>query len=66
MGINGQNVNIKGTQGVTIASSGGDVASSGLNIKETAQMQYSAKGNASAEVQGGAQLVLKAAMVMIN
>ena len=62
----GQNVNIKGTQGVTIASSGGDVASSGLNIKETAQMQYSAKGNASAEVQGGAQLVLKAAMVMIN
>lgn len=62
----GQKVNIKGAQGVAIASSGGDVASSGLNIKETAQMQYSAKGNASAEVQGGAQLVLKAAMVMIN
>jgi Rhs element Vgr protein len=61
-----QNVNIKGAQGVTIASSAGDVTSSGINIKETAQMQYSAKGNASAEVQGGAQLVLKAAMVMIN
>ncbi|MEM0577646.1 type VI secretion system tip protein VgrG [Flavobacterium polysaccharolyticum] len=61
-----QNVNIKGNQGVSIASSGGDVAISGLNIKETAQSQYSAKGNLNAEVQGGAQLVLKGAMVMIN
>jgi len=61
-----QNVNIKGNQGVSIASSGGDVAISGINIKETAQSQYSAKGNLNAEVQGGAQLVLKGAMVMIN
>lgn len=61
-----QNVNIKGNQGISIASSGGDVAVSGLNIKETAQSQYSAKGNLNAEVQGGAQLVLKGAMVMIN
>ena len=61
-----QNVNIKGNQGVSIASSGGDVAISGLNIKETAQSQYTAKGNLNAEVQGGAQLVLKGAMVMIN
>ena len=61
-----QNVNIKGNQGVKIASSGGDVAISGINIKETAQSQYSAKGNLNAEVQGGAQLVLKGAMVMIN
>lgn len=61
-----QNVNIKGNQGINIASSGGDVAISGLNIKETAQSQYTAKGNLNAEVQGGAQLVLKGAMVMIN
>jgi len=61
-----QNVNIKGNQGISIASSGGDVAISGLNIKETAQSQYTAKGNLNAEVQGGAQLVLKGAMVMIN
>jgi len=61
-----QNVNIKGNQGVKIASSGGDVAISGINVKETAQSQYSAKGNLNAEVQGGAQLVLKGAMVMIN
>jgi Rhs element Vgr protein len=61
-----QKVNIKGTQGVTIASSGGDVATTGVNIKETAQAQFTAKGNLQAEVQGGAQLTLKAAMVMIN
>ncbi len=61
-----QKVNIKGTQGVTIASSGGDVAASGINITETAQAQFTAKGNLQAEVQGGAQLTLKAAMVMIN
>lgn len=61
-----QNVNIKGNQGINIASSGGDVAINGLNIKETAQSQYTAKGNLNAEVQGGAQLVLKGAMVMIN
>ncbi|NHN24929.1 type VI secretion system tip protein VgrG [Flavobacterium jejuense] len=61
-----QKVNIKGNQGVTVAASGGDVATSGINIKETAQSQYTAKGNLNAEVQGGAQLVLKGAMVMIN
>ena len=61
-----QKVSIKGNQGVTIASSGGDVATSGINIKEAAQSQFTAKGNLNAEVQGGAQLVLKGAMVMIN
>lgn len=61
-----QNVSIKGNQGINIASSGGDVAIKGINIEETAQSQYTAKGNLNAEVQGGAQLVLKGAMVMIN
>jgi len=61
-----QNVNIKGMQGITVKSSGGDVATSGLNIKESADMQYSAKGAQMAEISGGMQLTLKAAMVMIN
>ncbi|WP_343617924.1 type VI secretion system tip protein VgrG [Flavobacterium sp.] len=61
-----QNVNIKGTQGITIQSSGGDVATKGLNIKENADMQYSAQGAQMAQVQGGMQLTLKGAMVMIN
>lgn len=61
-----QKVNIKGTQGVTIASSGGDVATQGLNIKENASMQYNAQGGQMAQVSGGMQLTLKGAMVMIN
>jgi Rhs element Vgr protein len=62
----GQNVSIKGNTGISIQSSGGDVSTKGMNIKDVADMQYSAKGNATAEVQGGVQLTLKAAMVMIN
>ncbi len=61
-----QNLTLKGDQGVTIESSGGDVEIKGLNIKETAQMAYSAKGNATASLQGGAQTTIKGAMVMIN
>lgn len=59
-------VNLKGAQGVNIESSGGDVSIKGLNIKNTANVQFAAKGSAQASVEGGAQLTLKAAMVMIN
>jgi Rhs element Vgr protein len=61
-----QMVNIKGAQGVKIESSGGDVAISGLNIKETAQMEYSAEGSMTAKISSGAQMTLKSAMIMIN
>ncbi|MFZ0595378.1 MAG: type VI secretion system tip protein VgrG [Flavobacterium sp.] len=61
-----ESVTIKGTQGVTIESSGGDVQTKGLNIKETADMQYSAQGGQMAQVSGGMELTLKGAMVMIN
>lgn len=61
-----QNLTLKGNQGVTIQSSGGDVQVSGMNIKETAQMQYSAEGSLTAQLQGGTQTTIKGAMVMIN
>ncbi|MFH7015522.1 type VI secretion system tip protein VgrG [Flavobacterium sp. FlaQc-47] len=61
-----ESVTIKGTQGVTIESSGGDVQTKGLNIKETADMQYNAEGGQMAQVSGGMELTLKGAMVMIN
>lgn len=61
-----QKILIKGDQGVTTQSSGGDITTKGVNIKQTADEQYSAEGNATAQVKGGAELVLKAAMVMIN
>lgn len=62
----GQKVTIKGNSGVDIESSGGDVDVKGNNINETANMQYVAKGSMTAAVQGGTELTLKAAMVMIN
>ncbi len=62
----GQNLVLKGTQGITVQSSGGDVQVSGINIKETAQSQYSAEGSLTAQVQAGTELTLKGAMVMIN
>lgn len=61
-----QNVNIKGPQGVVVGAAAGDVAISGINIKESAANQYSAEGNTMAKVSGGVQLTLKGAMVMIN
>lgn len=61
-----ESVTIKGNQGVTIESSAGDVQTKGLNIKETADMQYSAEGGQMAQVSGGMELTLKGAMVMIN
>ena len=61
-----QKVSIKGQMGVNVASSAGDVSTSGLNIKGSAQVEFNAKGSAMATVQGGATLTLKAAMVMIN
>lgn len=61
-----QTVAIKGKQGVSIESSGGDVQTKGMNIKNSAQMEFSAEGSLTAQVQGGAQLTLKGAMVMIN
>ena len=62
----GQSVSIKGNSGVTVESSGGDVSTKALNIKEAANMQYEAKGSMKASVEGGMNLTLKAAMVMIN
>ncbi len=61
-----QNVSIKGDTGIAVESSAGDVTTKGINIQETAQMQYGAKGSVSAQVEGGVSLTLKAAMVMIN
>jgi Rhs element Vgr protein len=61
-----QNINLKGTQGINIESSGGDVDISGTNIKETANMQYSAEGSMTAKINSGTELSLKSAMIMIN
>jgi Rhs element Vgr protein len=61
-----EKVIIKGAQGIEIESNGGDVQTKGLNIKESAAMQYSAQGGQTAQISAGAELTLKGAMVMIN
>jgi len=43
-----------------------DVKSAGLNISNEAQVGFTAKGNASAELSAAGQTVVKGAMVMIN
>ncbi|CAM1362509.1 type VI secretion system tip protein VgrG [Tenacibaculum xiamenense] len=61
-----QNVTIKGSQGVTIESSPGDVSVKGMNVNINAETQLSAKGSATAQIEGGAETTIKGAMVMIN
>ncbi|MEM6684328.1 MAG: type VI secretion system tip protein VgrG, partial [Bacteroidota bacterium] len=61
-----QNLTLKGDTGVTIEASGGDVNIKGMNIKETADMEYSAEGSMTASLQGGTETTIKGAMVMIN
>ena len=61
-----QSLKLTGKQGVKISSSGGDVEVSGVNIKETAQSQYSAEGSMVAKINSGTELSLKSAMIMIN
>jgi Rhs element Vgr protein len=61
-----QTINLIGHEGVKIQSPGGDTTITGVNIKETADVQYSAAGRATAQISGGGQLALKAGMILIN
>lgn len=61
-----QNISLTGMQGIKAESSTGDVEISGTNIKQTAQMQYSAEGSMTTKLTAGMELTLKGAMVMIN
>ncbi|MFI5136464.1 MAG: type VI secretion system tip protein VgrG [Sphingobacteriales bacterium] len=62
----GQHINLTGPQGIAIRSSVGDISLSGINIKETADIQYSAQGGATATINSGMELTLKSAMININ
>jgi hypothetical protein len=58
-------VNISGTAGI-ILKSDSDVKIDGLNIVNTAQVGFTAKGNATAEISASGQTTVKGSMVMIN
>lgn len=61
-----QNINIKSGTGTNISASGGDINLSGLNVKATAEMEASIKGNTTATLSGSAEVTIQGAMVMIN
>lgn len=62
----GQKLTLKGKMGVKVESSAGDISVEGLNIKENAKVEFTAKGGVKAQINSGAQLALKSAMIMIN
>jgi Rhs element Vgr protein len=58
-------VDINATGAISL-SSNADVTVSGNNVSHTAQIGFTAKGNASAELSASGQTTVKGAMVMIN
>lgn len=59
------NVNISATMDITLKASA-DVKVDGLNITNNAQIGFTAKGTANAEISASGQTTVKGAMVMIN
>jgi hypothetical protein len=61
------NINLTASTGkIALAASASDVTVAALNISHTANMEFKAAGNVTAELSSGAQTVVKGAMVMIN
>lgn len=75
-GINfesGKDITLKATGGITLDATGSiaitskqDLKLGGMNIAHTAQIGFTAKGNATAEISASGQTTVKGAIVMIN
>lgn len=61
----GSKIALDGTGGVSV-SSGADIKLSGLNISQSANASFTAKGTASAEFSASGSTTVKGAVVMIN
>jgi len=59
------NVNISATSNITLKANA-DVKVDGLNIVNNAQVGFTGKGSATAEISASGQTTVKGAMVMIN
>lgn len=59
-------ITMQAKQAVTVKSETADLKASGLNVACEAQVGFSAKGTASAELSASGQTTVKGAMVMIN
>jgi uncharacterized protein involved in type VI secretion and phage assembly len=69
----GKDITLKATGNITLDATGKlnlksaqDVAVTGLNITNTANVGFTAKGNATAEVSASGQTTVKGGIVMIN
>lgn len=60
------NLKLTAVSKITLSASGGDVEVAGLNVKHTAQIGFTAKGTATAELSASGQTTVKGGMVMIN
>lgn len=58
-------IQLTATAAISISSQA-DVKTSGMNVQSEAQIGFSAKGNATAELSASGQTVVKGALVMIN
>ncbi|MCJ8208326.1 type VI secretion system tip protein VgrG [Mucilaginibacter sp. RS28] len=59
------NINLNATQKVSVTATQ-DVEITGMNVKATANVGFTAQGSATAEVSASGQTTIKGAMVMIN
>jgi len=59
------NITLKATGKIAVTATQ-DAAISGMNITNTAQMGFTAKGNATAEISAAGQTTVKGGIVMIN
>jgi Rhs element Vgr protein len=59
-------ISMTAAQNIEASSSGGDFTAAGVNVKHTAQAQFAAAGNASAEISSSGQTTVKGSIVMIN
>jgi hypothetical protein len=57
---------LDGATGIELKSSGGDINQKGLNVNAEAQIKFSGKGTAQAELNASGQVAIKGAVVMIN
>ena len=64
--MNADGISIESAGTISIKSSAGDVKVEALNIQNKANIEFSAKGNASATLQASGQTVVKGGIVSIN
>jgi hypothetical protein len=63
--IKGLNISIESANNIHVKASG-EIESKATNIKEEAEMAFTASGNAKAELSSSAQTTVKGSIVMIN